>query len=665
MTGLLPCIVCSQPTKQLCSRCSLASYCSATCQRVGWVKGHRESCADLKALQISAPKGPITAADKKDPENVVLVLPRKTKILLIQEDRGEGRIKTKQKPKEKIAYLKFNIHKTTATQLIDALKRIAEDERQDPDEEKSSKKKKKKKKKKEKKATTPSSSRSQSPKRKEEEKEFTGPPETLYQSLLDAGDQPAESQEEEEEEEAEASVDPEEIILENLEEYPVSDVDATLDAYATFFMTANYPSLTPKHKPSVHEIDRLTKAFAEAIVKDKDFNVHILSLMHNYRGKRDLQRDAIERFFTGATSSSSSQVGVDDLRDAISLELSRFLEINPGTVSNTMTPSDYEALVKDFREFLMVALDQKREDLLREHPSLVIDALESRDIFPMKAALMLSESEDEPEDEEALTLKYPPDEYIRMPGSADAWELGDAKEFLQNWLDEFFLLADTEITDSEKQERLYEDFLRWLKSQTGYGKQRADELIWYDRDMSRGFLREQFTLALRRIIPPEVEKEELPESPEDEESALLRQYPPDEYIRVPGQPLERAWLVVNAAAFVQKELILEFLKSQDIRVPDQVKRLRGLPTTPAEAKRFRSEDEVTQEGRARKTEYERTELVKKFVRWLRGRTGMEKARSQQLVWYHKLRPEFLREQLEIGLNRVLEGTARMPGPTVW
>jgi hypothetical protein len=345
-------------------------------------------------------------------------------------------------------------------------------------------------------------------------------------------------------------------------------------------MTKNYPSLTPKHKPSANELDKLTREFGEAIESDRKFDSHIRALMHNYKGKRDLRRDAIEGFFDPHSSSHSVVVvplTLGDFRDFLSLELDRFLDERPGYLLDTADMMGWIKLRGAFRTFAMDHMNYQQESLFEFNRELLLETFEARVPRPEAG----------------------------IPGTAES---------------PVIVLSDSE-EEEEEEEPIPE--------------------------------------------PPPPPLSPKPRSPEDDELALLEQYPPDEYIRVPGQSLERVWPIAAAAAFVQKELILEFFKDADIRVPDQVKRLRGLPTTPAEEKRFKSDEEITRVGRERKSENERTELVKTFVKWLQRRKGIEKARSRQLVWYHMLRPEFLREQLELGLDRILERTARIPGPTVW
>ena len=42
--------LCSKVARVRCSKCKVVAYCSARCQRLAWVKGHREACGRLPSL---------------------------------------------------------------------------------------------------------------------------------------------------------------------------------------------------------------------------------------------------------------------------------------------------------------------------------------------------------------------------------------------------------------------------------------------------------------------------------------------------------------------------------------------------------------------------------------------------------------------------------------
>jgi hypothetical protein len=557
----------------------------------GWQNGHKEQCADLNQLKIEGKKGGITSGDRKDPKNPTFVFPVTTELIFIQEDGGRGGIKIK-RDESGVTYMKFNQDVTTAKQLMATLKKLAEEEglispgHMSKKERKAAKKKAKKEKKRS------SSSRSQSPKRDESSSEEAEPepvvppvqPDTLYQSLLTAGsNEPEESGSGSGEEEGEGeseSIDPNETVFDdNREPYAVNDIVMELDEYTPRFMKRIHPNILPTYKPSPKFVHMLTQELWTVIENDRHFEGHILGLLHNYKGTHNLLHDAIEAFFLPSekslSSSSHGSLKISDLKDFLSLELNRFIEIDPRRGNKSMIPEEFIEYRNDFRTFLSGSMNPEQTKLLNAHPDLLDETLSAREVRPAKPNAPVVE------------------------------------------------IAKTDEEAEEEEEK--------------------EEAATPSPSPSKG-------------------KSPSASSEEERQLAALSD---EEYIKVPGESIQRAWEINNAKAFVQKELILEFFKDKDIRVPDQVKRLRGLPTTPAEEKRFRSEDEVTQVARGRKSENERRELVKDLVAWLKRRTGIERARSRQLVWYHRQHPEFLREQLEEGLNRILERKARIPGPTFW
>lgn len=299
------CLVCCLPTNKLCSRCNLAAYCSESCQKLAWTKGHAKECVAMDRLAIGALKGEITSDDKTDPENMIVTLPLETRVIFIQEDRGEGRIKTKQAGG--VAFIKFNRNKTSAMQLIAALKKIAVKEGQELPEEKKKEKKKEKKDKKGKKDKKDKkhkkhkkhASRSKSPKRDElpptpapAPASATMPPETLYQSLMAASSEGSGSSDSEG---GEASgADPEEWV-DGEDGMSVNDLETGLsDAVDVFMKTHN---LTNRTAVSPERLVALTTQFRSWIERDKNFDPMSKYYLDRYQGRRNLVRESVEGFF--------------------------------------------------------------------------------------------------------------------------------------------------------------------------------------------------------------------------------------------------------------------------------------------------------------------------------------------------------------------------------
>jgi hypothetical protein len=452
------------------------------------------TCVDVQNLQIAAQKGPITSGDKKDPENVELTLPKTTKVVMIQEDRGEGRIKTKQT--EKIAYIKFNKNKTTALQLIAALEKIAEGERQEVPEKltpkekaaskqaKKDKKKKKKEKKKEKKSKA--TSRSHSPKRKPAASEEEPKP-SQFDAMMAGGTKESSSLEEEEESAGPEEYDIEEWV-EGEEGMSVNDIETELQTGVVEFMKEG--RIAPLGPVSNDRILDLVEAFNVWINTGDNMDPTTIDYLRKYQGRRNLQREVVEGYFAKQSRAfmpppPSPRIEIGEFRDFLSLELNNFLEREHPHVSNAMVPRVYAALVEEFRAVLHRAMNARQAAFLRDHAYLMEDTLAARDIKPGKEAapvISLVESEEEEEEEESGSD-------IIMP-SGSAIKIQDIVEQLQFEVLPLYLVGylTGPVSDEDKMD-LYEKIKELYDNQTLAGVTPAywDAIEYYKSQQPAGF----------------------------------------------------------------------------------------------------------------------------------------------------------------------------------
>jgi hypothetical protein len=481
--------VCTNPTKQVCGRCSITAYCSDTCQKIGWRAGHREECPAVGELQISGKKGPITSREQRSRDNQTIFMPKTTEVVFIQEDKGVGRIKTKYDEKG-VAYIKFNQDKTSALQLIVALEKIAEEEGQlVPErltskqikmlkaarkEAKKAKKAAKKAKKAAKKAAKSAESRSRSPKRKSSSsssssssaEEEAAPENPVYKALFEAsGGGSAEESAAEEEYDVEEWVNGEDGMS-------VNDIETELSTAVAVFMAEE--GVSAAVVPSSDRLDSLEAAFRVRLSNsDEVLDPTTNDYLGRYEGKRNLVRDAIERFFS-VTEEDVSAAGpgpgetaleLGELREFMNTQLESYLDRQRPRVSDHMTPVVYLALVQEYEDSLRMSMAGEQVALLKMHPALVEETLAAHGIGPSREVEPIAE----------IAMIDIPGEGL-MPRSELITML--VEEWINPtlaWLYQIEAESEKEWITAEKRERIRTRFLERFKKQK---KMQIPERYW-------------------------------------------------------------------------------------------------------------------------------------------------------------------------------------------